>query len=79
MGDEKKPPIPIKPESTEFISNYPRRDVYNRITDVEFGSTVLGILKRASFPGESAETVVDLKQICTAIEAGRLVLCENSA
>ena len=82
MADETKPPVPIKPgaqkQAEPEIPTFARRQYVGQVTDKEFGSTMLGILKRASFPGESSETVTELKQICTAIEAERLVLCENS-
>ena len=75
MADQTKPPTPIKPEA-EKPTYAPR--TAGTVTDKEFGSTILGILNRASFPGETSETVTELKQICKAIEAEAYVLCANS-
>ena len=83
MSDETKPPVPIKPGAQKQAEpegpTYPLRTLNGeRVTDKDFGTTMLGILKRASFPGESSETVTDLKLVCRQIESGFLVLCENS-
>ena len=72
--DRDKPPTQIHPDP----ETYPQRTL-GTVTDVDFGKTILGILQRASFPGESSETVTELKQICRQIEAGRYVLCQKPA